>query len=322
MNVSLIRITVYSLIVLILTAVSIELAAVFMGAGFENGRELGSSALSVPAFWAFLVLFFLTVLLRTLARYQLLSRAELLCVLFVALMGSPIITVGFWRYLLPSVATFPRGESFEHLDAMNTNLWPHGPNLTEDILTHPGEPTVKREGRVRWEILSLADGKAEQAPIIEQYARSEASHLRVSLPVWPAEEGGVILGQPYLITALAKAESLGEGSYYYCRVYHDAEMHFLQEAFSSAEEAEITFSRPDGFRRVGAYGVVFPTTVENSIILEIGLHGTGRVAFRDLQLLNVAAIESSFRGRTVISESDFAKLSEKEQTGLLVKPDN
>ena len=321
MNVSITRVLAYSLLMLVMTAVFIELAGVLMGTVSETGRELGSSALSVPVFWAFLALLFLTVFLKTLVRYELLSRAELLCVLFVGLIGSPIMTVGFWRYLVPDVATFPRGENFEHLDALNPNLWPHGPNLAEGILTQSKGPQVETEGRVRWETLSLSDGRIEQAPVIEQERETEISHLRVRLPAGPGRKGGAILGQPYLLSVLARAENLGLEAYYYCRVYYDAEAHFLQEAFTSAEEAEKTFARPDGFRRVGVYGLVLPKAVEDSVILEIGLQGTGRVVFRDLQLMNVEAIESSFRGRTVISESDFAGLSEKERAGLLVEPD-
>ncbi len=321
MNVSIARILVYSLLMLVLTAVFIELAGVLMGTVSETGRELGSSALSVPVFWAFLLLLFFTVLLKTLARYELLSRAELLCILFAGLMASPIMTVGFWRYLVPNVATFPRSENFEFLDAINPNLWPHGPNLTEGILTQPTVSGIETEGSIRWESLSLSDGRIEQAPVIEQAGESDNSRLLVRLPAGQGRKGAVILRQPYLLSVLARAEGLGLESYYYCRVTYDTERHFLQEAFTSAEEAERTYARPDGFRRAGAYGVVLPKTVKEFVTLELGLKGPGHVVFRDLQFMNVEAIESSFRGRMVIHEEDFAQLPEEERAGLLVEPD-
>ncbi len=320
MNVSIVRVFVYSLLMLLLTAVFIQLGGVLMGTVSETGRELGSSALSVPVFWAFLALLFFTVCLRTLARYELLTRAELLCVLFAGLMASPIMTVGFWRFIVPAVATFPRGEDFESLGAVNLNLWPHGPNLTEGILAQPVASGVETEGNVQWETLSLSDGGVEPVPVIEHTGDSADSHLRIRLPAGRSREGAVILGQPYLLSVQARAEDLGLEANYYCRIYHSADAVLLLEAFSSAEEAERTYAQPEGFRRVGSYGVVLPTTAKDPVILELGLKGAGRVAFRGLQFMNVDALESAFRGRTVIHEEEFAKLPEEERTGLLVEP--
>ena len=306
---------------LLLTAVFIELGGVLMGTVSETGRELGSSALSVPVFWGFLVLLFITVFLKTLARYELLTRAELLCILFAGLLASPIMTVGFWRFFVPAVATFPRGGDFEILDAVNPNLWPHGPNLTEGILAHPEEIAYQTRGSVRWEPLALSEGRVEQAPIIEHTSDTADSHLRVKLPVGSSRQGAAIPGQPYIVSVLARAKSLGLEANYYCRIYDGGNAELLHEAFSSAAEAEWTYARPQGFRRVGIYGVVLPKTVKDSVILELGLKGDGEVVFRDLKFINVEALESAFRGRTVIHQEDFAELPEEERTGLLVEPD-
>ena len=321
MNVSITRVLAYSLLMLLLTAVFIELGGVLMGTVSETGRELGSSALSVPVFWGFLVLLFITVFLKTLARYELLTRAELLCILFAGLLASPIMTVGFWRFFVPAVATFPRGGDFEILDAVNPNLWPHGPNLTEGILAHPEEIAYQTRGSVRWEPLALSGGRVEQAPIIEHTSDTADSHLRVKLPVGSSRQGAAIPGQPYIVSVLARAKSLGLEANYYCRIYDGGNAELLHEAFSSAAEAEWTYARPQGFRRVGIYGVVLPKTVKDSVILELGLKGDGEVVFRDLKFINVEALESAFRGRTVIHQEDFAELPEEERTGLLVEPD-
>ncbi len=322
MNVSIPRVLVFSILSILLTGIFIEVGGVFMGTVTEGGREFGSSALSIPVFWAFLALLFLCVVLRTLARFELLTRAELLCVLFAGLMASPIMTVGFWRFIVPSMIAYPRSENFEGLDAVNSNFWPHGPNLTEGILTQSAGPMVDIQGNVRWGPLTLADGRVEQAPSIEHTDETANTHLRVRLPIGHSREGTVIPGQPYLISVLAKAEGLGPDSSYYCRLYYGLEARFLQDAFTSSEEAEVTFQQKEGFRRVGTYGVVFPIEVEDFVILELGLEGAGRVAFRDLQFMNVEAIESAYRGRTVIRERDAAEVPESERAGLLVEPDN
>ena len=321
MNVSAIRVTAFSLLAILLTGASIQLGGVLMGTVSQGYEELGANALAIPVFWVFLTLLFLTALFKALARYQLLTRAELLCVLFAGLLAAPIMTVGFWRYLVPAVATFPRGEAFEHLDAINPNLWPHGPNLTDGILAHPEGPALEMHGEIRWETLSPSDGSREPVPVIEHQSTAAVSTLRVRLRAGAGEEGAVIPGQPYLLSLLARAEGLGPDSNYYCRIYDDSAEPFLQDAFTSTKEAERTFAQKEGFRRVGAYGIVFPNTVENFVILELGLKGIGQVAFRDLQFMNVEAIESAFRGRQVIRQNDWALLPERERAGLLVEPD-
>ena len=321
MNVSAIRVTAFSLFAILLTGASIQLGGVLMGTISQGGKEIGANALAIPVFWVFLALLFLSALFKALARYQLLTRAELLCVLFAGLLAAPIMTVGFWRYLVPAVATFPRGEDFEHLDAVNPNLWPHGPNLTDGILAQPDGPALETHGEIRWETLSLSDGSRERVPVFEHRSAAAVSTLRVRLPAGAGEEGAVIPGQPYLLSALARAEGLGPDSNYYCRIYDDSAEPFLQDAFTSTKEGERTFAQEEGFRRVGTYGIVFPKTVENFVILELGLKGIGQVAFRDLQFMNVEAIESAFRGRQVIRQSDWALLPERERAGLLVEPD-
>ena len=322
MNFSVTRVLVFSLLTILLTSISIEVGSVFMGTASLGGRTLGSHALSIPVFWAFLVLLFFCVVLKALVRIKLLTRAELLCVLFAGLMASPIITVGFWRFAIPNMMAYPRAENFVGLDAMNPNLWPHGPNLTEGVLTKSTEMFMDTQGSVQWNYLTLSNGQIEQAPLIEHTSKSAKSRLRVYLPVGDRREDTVIPGQNYLISVLVRAEGLTAGSHYYCRLYNGQDARFLQEAFSSSEEAEVTFQQKDGYRRNGTYGVVLPVQVKDSVILELGLNGTGQVVFRDLQVMNVEAIESAYRGRTVLREKDLKGMTDTEKANRLIEPGN
>ena len=111
MTVSALRIAAFSLLALVLTAAAIEMAGVIMGTATEPGQEIGAMALALPAFWSFLIILIASVLLRRFVRFELITRPELLCVLFTALLAAPLMSVGFWRYLIPSVATFPREDS-------------------------------------------------------------------------------------------------------------------------------------------------------------------------------------------------------------------
>ena len=88
--------------------------------------------------------------------------------------------------------------------------------------------------------------------------------------------------QHYLISVLARTEELGPESHHYCRLCYGLQARLLRDAFTSSEQAEVTFEQKEGFRRVGAYGVVFPMQVEDSVTLKLDLDGDGRVVFRDL----------------------------------------
>ena len=83
------------------------------------------------------------------------------------------------------------------------------------------------------------DSGGEQAPAIEHASESADSHLRVRIPVGLNRENEPIPGQSYLLSVLARANSLGLESHYYCRVYSDTDDRFLQDAFTSGE-CEIT----------------------------------------------------------------------------------
>ena len=307
---------------LVLTAASIQLAGVVMGTASGTGQEIGAMALALPAFWAFLILLFLSVLLLRTARFELLTRADLLCVLFVGLLAAPLMSVGFWRFLIPSVATFPRGEDFFYLDTVNPKLWPHGPNLTEGILEEEQNPRLEARGRVHWETLALADGGKEPVPVIEHTAERAESTLRVGIPLARGTKGMLIPGESYLLSVLSRAENLGLQSFYYCRVYYDESAEFDVEVFTTAKEAEISFIQKEGFRRAGVYGLVLPRTLERGLVIEFGLKGSGRVAFQDLQLVNTEALESAYLGRAVISQEDFRRMTERDAAGLLVRPDD
>jgi len=279
-------------------------------------------ALALPAFWSFLILLFISAFLHRYAGFELLTRAELLCVLFTGMMAAPLISVGFWRFLIPSVATFPRGEDFLYLDTVNPNLWPHGPNLTEGILGNQRSARLETQGEVRWETLSLSDGGTEPVPVIEHTADEAESTLRVRIPVAWGPQAALILGENYLLSVLSRAENLALESSYYCRVYYDDSTEFDVEVFTTAKEAEISFIQKEGFRRAGIYGLVVPRTLEKGLVIELGLKGAGRVAFRDLQLVNTEALEGAYRGRAVISETDYRGMPERARGGLVVRPDN
>jgi hypothetical protein len=321
MTVSAPRIAAFSLLALVLTAAAIEMAGVIMGTATEPGQEIGAMALALPAFWSFLIILFASVLLRRFVRFELITRPELLCVLFTALLAAPLMSVGFWRYLIPSVATFPRSEEFEYLDTQNPKLWPHGANLTEGVFADQTSGRVVTQGQIRWETLDLAGGRTERVPVIEHTADDTESTVRISVPLAGDTGAPLILGESYLLSVLSRTEDLALESVYYCRVYYDENTEFDVDIFTAVKEGEVNFIQREGFLRAGTYGLVFPRTLARGVVIELGLKGSGRVAFRDLQLMNTEALEGAYRGRAVVSETDFERMPEKSRSGLMVRPD-
>lgn len=322
MTVSAIRITAFSLLALVLMAASIEFAGVLMGTASFAGQEIGAMALALPALWAFLLLFCLSVIAQRWGRFILITRVELLCVLFTVLLAAPLMSVGFWRFLIPSVATFPRSEDFALFDTLNPKLWPHGPNLTEGILEMPDDERLEIQGEVEWAPFTLADARRERMPVIENVTEGEESIIRIHLPSILDGEASLIPGQNYLLSVLTQAENLGLESSYFCRVYYEESRELEVEVFTAVKEGEISFIQREGFRRAGIYGLILPQSLEKGLFIELGLKGIGRVIFRDLQFVNTEALEGAYRGRPVISESDFERLPENRRQGLMVRPDD
>ena len=77
MKTSLLRITAFSLLSMIVMGACIELSGVILGTTTRNSHEIGASALALPALWCCLSLLVVTVLVRALTRFELLSKAEL-----------------------------------------------------------------------------------------------------------------------------------------------------------------------------------------------------------------------------------------------------
>ena len=102
----------------------IQYSDVIVGVAFASEHTL-----ALPAIWMLALLSALSGVIFLLRRSRLLSRAEMLCVVFCMLISAPLMTQGFWHRFVAIVATNPRAGDFEKLDAMNDRLWPHGENV-------------------------------------------------------------------------------------------------------------------------------------------------------------------------------------------------
>jgi hypothetical protein len=276
--------------------------------------------LALPAIWTFVAVSLFCGLLHRLTRLRLLTRAELLCVMFCMLISAPLMTQGFWHRVVAILATNPRMADFEKLDAMSDRLWPHGPNLIRDVL-RPDNPYLVAAGNCTWKDVAVEEGRTARVPVLENRDKDGASALRIRLP---ADRGGapfVMPGEPYMISVLARPADLGPTAKYHCRIRAEGVSAFT-EFFSSSLPSKVNFLHPGGFRRVGAYGVKFPPEAARGCVLEFGLSGNGRVELWDAKLFNVAVLEGLYRGKQEVTASQYAALPVEQRANLIVKPDH
>jgi hypothetical protein len=306
-----------ALLLVLISGVIGQLAGVF---DIANSL-IGTEALPVPgmlAFWPFAAAL---AGVGALARVKILSRAELVCVLFAVLIATPIMTAGYWRFQLATLSTVARYSDWTKFEAMPESLWPHGSNLWQGVLEAPGAalPNDAGAGSALLEngVARLKNGDA---------AAESSVRIRVTLGDTASVVGAnhapaAVPGRPYLVTGLVRAEGLGPESSYFIRLLADDQTSYASQPVSGRGEAKITPLFPDGFSRVGYYPLELPAA-KDSVTFEFGLHGTGRVEWKDLRLYDVRAIEWAYKGMKRVTSSEYAGLSLADRQNVVVIPDS
>ncbi|MBD3239345.1 MAG: hypothetical protein GF331_02075, partial [Chitinivibrionales bacterium] len=289
----------------------------FTGVTDRWATNLGGEPLPVAALLPFLVILLLAAAVFALSRFRILTRAEMVVVIFSSMIAAPLMSHGMWRHMLATAMSVPRNALFDKMDSLSPKLWPHGPNLLKGVLAQGRTESVETSGNASWREVEVADGKPSKVVVLENDSAGQVSTVRVRLAV-----DEVRLGVPYVVTVEARARGLGAQARYFGRVYHDGQRTFDEEVYTSRQEAKRTYVHKSGFVRVGKYGVSFTPHVQRFVELEFGLEGKGAVELHDAQLIDVSAIEQAYLGRKIISESEYAKLAPYQQVGLTVKPDN
>lgn len=275
---------------------------------------LAEHTLPLPSVWVFLGFLAVYGLVKRFADYRLLSRAEMLCVLYALLIAGPIMTQGVWHRLLSITATIPKTGDFAKIDALSDRMWPHGPNLLDGTLTEGG---ISDSSGVVWENRDVSKGRETVVPVLKSVG--SGAFLRIALPVGGP---GIRARVSYLISVLVHATDLGPGSQYYCRAYLDpSDPAAFTELFSGMEGAAASFLFPSGFQRRGMYNINFMPAGDR-VFIEFGLKGTGTVVFADPKLMDVSALELAYTGRRIIRAGDAAALTADELEGTVIRPDS
>ena len=304
---------------MILMAVMLVFGETIEGGGWFYGMHI----LPIPAIIAFLTLLFLLVLAYGAFRVSILSKAELLCVLFCLLTAAPIMSMGFWTNFIWLSSTIPSQGDFEKLDAINDKLWPHGPNLLNNAFGDPKNPELHAQGDVQWRETEYEEKVSATIPVLTNANPESTAALRVRVPLEVNNEAFLTLGERYLLTVLIRGTGLGAGSALRCRIYYDDHDAFDIEAFSEPQPAaKPTFLHKKGFSRCGVYGLDFARSIQDHVDIEFRLDGAGTLELADPKLMSVAAFESLSTGRQTISETEYRALRKSERSAYAVRPDS
>lgn len=276
--------------------------------------------LPVPVICVLLVLIGMGALFHLLTRVKLLTRAEMLCVLYILLFAAPLMTQGFWHRFVSILATNPRQADFAKLDAMHDSLWPHGPDLLSDAFSESRRGRIETRGAVGWESIDLEEGAPAVLPVLANPGEKSESALRIVLPVGGLLGSAVQPGDLYMVSVLARAVELGPEARYGCNFYADdgqAPVHL----FSSTARPKRDVMHRAGFQRVGAYGVKIPAEARRSVTVEFWLSGAGRLELARPKLFSVEALERLYTGRKLVTQGEYDRLPLEERPGLVVRPD-
>ncbi len=280
----------------------------------------GEHALIIPGLWVFLGILGMAALFHRLFRLRILSRPELLCVLYSILLSGPMMSQGFWHRVVSISATIPRTGDFAKMDAFSEKFWPAGANVLSGEPLSSENNGLSFTGEYRFETMDHSAAKGgEVLTLINESSGSTAS-VRFILPVKSETRDGVMPGTPYLVSVLLRPESLDADSHYFVRFYPDGS-DTVQEALYSRIVRKPTVVHPEGFQREGIYGFTLPGEARTTLVMEIGLEGAGTLRVADPQLRSVLALEQLYSGRREILRSDFEALPENRRFGMVVKPE-
>ena len=275
---------------------------------------LAEHTLPLPSLWVFLGFLAVYGLVKRFTGHRLLSRAEMLCVLYAMLIAGPIMTQGVWHRLFSITATIPKTGDFAKMDALSDRMWPHGPNLLDGLLS---ETRLSDSKGITWEEREVFKGRKTVVPVLR--SEGDGAYIRFSLPCGGE---GIRAQVSYLVSVLVHATELGPDAQYFCRVYADsANPAVFSELFSGFSSATPSFLFPSGFQRCGMYDVRFAPD-GNPLILEFGLKGAGVVALADPKLMDVSALELAYTGRRIIDARDAATLSADALEGAVIRPES
>ena len=292
------------------------------------------SSMPVPAMNVILLLAVFVGLIGAIFKLRILTKPEIVCVAFATIMSVPLMTQGFWHRFLGVTSAPLRNNSFDYIDAYSDDFWPHGPNVLKDALevAAPGGGGVNADGvrcfadpaftNVVWAETEYEEGVSAMLPTLSNTASDEESWLTFVIPVTPGDKDSFIPENPHLVSFLAHTDKIEAETEVFCRSFTDDSQTIVRLA-SGRKADKKTYLHKLGYVRIGSYGVSPGENCHSNVTIQLGLKGRGSVTFADPKLMSVYALETAFRGRKMIRESEYNALPPAERpAGVVIKPDN
>lgn len=310
----------------------IVLAAVYTNyscAFLHEHYQIAEQAIPIPAMLAILFSTLMVGVVALLARRRLFSRAELVCVAFATMMAAPLMSEGLWQRFFGIIASVPRAGAFDYIDVYDDGLWPHGRNILEGAF---GETAGEDGGAVRpaagtftnisWSVVEYEEGVNGRCPTISNASSSDEAWLEFNIPVRPSNQDSVMPTHPHLVSVLGRIENGESESEVFCRAYAD-DNPIPHTLLVSSSAPRRTLVHRQGFVRMGAYGVIPAKNCISNLVVQLGYRGRGKVTFADPKLFSVQTVESCFRGRKMIDESDWLAMAPEDRpAGAVIRPAN
>lgn len=279
------------------------------------------AAMPIPAFNAILLLLLLVGVFGALFKVRILTKAELVCVMFATVMSVPLMTQGFWHRFIGVTSAPLRNNSFDYIDAYSDTFWPHGPNILADALEAAAGERVQPDG-VTWGEVEYEEGESAVLPTISNNAAGDERYISFQIPVTRGDAGSIVPENPHLVSFLAHTVDDEAETEIICRAFVD-DSPAPTKLVSGRRADKKTYLHKKGFVRMGIYGVMLGENCQSNVTLQIGIRGRGSLTIADPKLMSVHALETAFRGRKMIKESDYNALPPEERpAGVVVKPDN
>ena len=278
--------------------------------------------------WAMTIFIALTLmasLFIAVFKMRILTRAELVCILFTLLISTCMMTQGTWHRITTFGMGMPRYSNWPIMDAYNDKLWPHGANILDKALDRSHRHALATQGSVVWQETEYEEGQKATLPVLQNDNDTTSTSIIISLPVNKGNKEIIERGVPYLISFLVRGENMGENAYYFCRVYNDHDSMYspvLTGGLTDATRKKITYLHKKGFVRNGLYGYTVSRNLHDTLKFELGLQGKGTIVFADPKFFNVNAIEMLYNGAPSVTQSQYNDLTPEERGGTTIRPDN
>lgn len=315
-----------SLVCMFFAALYTQYSAVYI----TEHWQIAECAIPIPAVMVVLALTLIVGAIALLFKIRILTKAELLCVMFATLMSVPMATQGFWQRFVSIITAAPRIQSFDFMDSYSEKLWPHGRNILEGsfeayvngksdnamtIVPSCGDFT-----NIVWETVEYEEGKSAKLPIITGTSSSNETYLTFTIPINPSDPTSPTPTQKHLISVLTYLDNIESETEVFCRTFAD-DNPISEKILSAAPIPKKTYIHRKGFVRIGNYGCTPAISCTSNLVLRLGLKGRGRLTLCDPKFYSVDAIESIYIGRKIIDEDAFNALPPAERPiGAIIKP--